>query len=148
MLYPAKVVAPAPHRDMPESCRADFEEAREIAARSPRGAAALLRLVVQKLCIALELPGKNINDDIGALVRRGLHSDIQRALDVVRVVGNNAVHPGEMSQDDHAEHVASLFNLVNMIVQQMISQPKEIQAMYEALPSGALKAIEKKRDAT
>ena len=147
MIYPSTVAAPPPHPDMPESFRGDFEEARQIATQSPRGAAALLRLCIQKLCKELGQPGKNINDDIAALVKEGLPAKIQKALDVVRVVGNNAVHPGVMSQDDHAERAASLFNLVNLIVQQMITQPKEIETLFEALPAGQLRAIEK-RDAT
>ncbi|WP_144655203.1 DUF4145 domain-containing protein [Achromobacter dolens] len=146
MLWPNVVTAPAPHPYLPDSIRADFEEARQISALSPRAAAALLRLCVQKLCIELKLPGKNINDDIGALVKQGLPIAVQRALDVLRVVGNNAVHPGAMSQDDHASQVTALFGLVNIVVQHMIAQPKEIEAMYALLPQGALKAIEN-RDA-
>ncbi len=147
MIHPAIAMGPSASIDMPESCREDYDEAREIAGRSPRGAAALLRLCIQKLCKELGQPGKNINHDIGALVKQGLPATVQQALDVVRVVGNNAVHPGTMSQDDHSQHVASLFRLVNMIVQQMITQPKEIKAMYEALPAGLLEAIDK-RDGT
>src|SRR5690606_19122630 len=53
MIYPRKITAPPPHPDLPPSCLHDFEEARAIAAASPRGAAALLRLCIQKLCAAL-----------------------------------------------------------------------------------------------
>lgn len=146
MIWPTTLTAPPPHADLPATAVPDYNEARQVANASPRAAAALLRLCVQKICIALQLPGNNINNDIGELVKRGLPVAIQRALDVLRVVGNNAVHPGEMSQDDHAAQVSALFGLVNLVVQHMISQPKEIEAMYASLPQGALKAIEK-RDA-
>ena len=53
--------------------------------------------------VHLELKGKNIDDDIGALVKRGLDARIQKALDVVRVVGNNAVHPGQIDLRDDNE---------------------------------------------
>jgi Domain of unknown function (DUF4145) len=92
----------------------------------------------------LELKGKNLNDDIGALVKRGLDPRIQRALDVVRVIGNNAVHPGQIDLRDDKATAAKLFDLVNLIVEAMIAAPKHIQAMYEALPERVLAAIEKR----
>ena len=73
LIYPAYASAtPLPHEDMPQDVAADFNEARAIVGRSPRGASALLRLALQKLCKDLGEPGKNINDDIGSLVRKGL----------------------------------------------------------------------------
>ena len=59
---------------------------------------------------------------------------------------HNAVHPGQMDlRDDHAT-AESLFKLLNVIVERMISAPKHIDEVYEALPAQAHKAI-KKRDA-
>lgn len=145
MVYPNVVAAPARHPDLPEACWEDYEEARQIAGLSPRGAAALLRLVVQKLCKELGKSGKNINEDIASLVKDGLPVRVKEALDIVRVSGNNAVHPGTLTRDDHAAQVNSLFMLVNIVVDQMITQPKHIAAMHAALPPSALEAI-KRRD--
>jgi Domain of unknown function (DUF4145) len=64
---------------------------------------------VQKLCVRLGGGGANLNDDIGLLVQSGFPVQIQHALDVVRVIGNNAVHPGEISVDDNPEIAQALF---------------------------------------
>lgn len=141
LTWPAEVSAPSPADDMPDDVRRDYLEAGMIASASPRGAAALLRLAIQKLCEALGGAGKNINEDIAALVKEGLDPRVQQALDVVRVVGNNAVHPGELDLRDDRATVDQLFTLTNLIVDIMITQPAHIARMYEALPAGALAAI-------
>lgn len=146
MVIPDGSLAPQPHPGMPASVVADYNEAREIVNRSPRGAAALLRLAIQKLCEELGETTGNINADIGSLVQKGLPAEIQQALDVVRVVGNNAVHPGELSDEDIADVAVTLFELVNAIVEDRIARPKKLAALFERLPAGAREAIAK-RDA-
>jgi hypothetical protein len=147
MVYPTATTAPLPSEDMPADVAQDFNEARATFPASARASAALLRLAVQKLCKHLDQPGKTLDDDIAALVRQGLRPAIQQALDVVRVIGNNAVHPGEIDVRDDPEIAMALFGLVNMIVQITISEPKGVAELYSKLPEGALKAIEK-RDKT
>ena len=148
MLWPRDTGnAPLPNVDIPEEIKKDYLEARSICNQSPRGAAALIRLAIQKLCIHLGETGKNINADIGNLVKKGLPVQVQQALDIVRVTGNNAVHPGEMQLGDDQETVSSLFQLLNLIVENQISQPKAISEMYGKFPGGALKGIQD-RDGT
>src|SRR5262249_53325570 len=146
LVWPRAGAAESPNVDMPEDVRLDYEEASTLLDLSPRGSAALLRLGIQKLCKHLGESGKDINDDIAALVKKGLDPKIQQALDVVRVVGNNAVHPGQLDLRDDRETAEKLFGLINLIAERMISQPKHIDAMYAKLPAGALAAIQK-RDA-
>jgi Domain of unknown function (DUF4145) len=144
-VFPSASGAPLANPDLPSDVAADFNEARDIVNRSPRSAAALLRLAVQKLCVELGEKGKSINDDIGALVKKGLPVRIQQALDTVRVVGNNAVHPGQMDLKDDVATATSLFHLVNIIAETMITQPKEIDSLFQQLPEAQRDAI-KKRD--
>jgi uncharacterized protein DUF4145 len=138
ILYPPTRYEMEPNPDLPADVRADFDEARSVLDLSPRSAAALLRLCIQNICKYLGEPGRNLNDDIGSLVRKGLNVRVQQALDVVRVVGNNAVHPGELDLTDDRETAAKLFDLVNRIAFDMISHPKEIDALFNAkVPQGA-----------
>jgi len=146
LLVPEVAGAPLPHPEMPDVVKADFEEGRAVFGRSPRSAAALLRLAIQKLCMHLGQPGKNLNDDIGELVKAGLPIQIQRSLDIVRVVGNNQVHPGVLDVRDSPETATGLFELVNVIVEDRIARPKQIDELYLKLPEGARKQIEE-RDA-
>jgi hypothetical protein len=142
LLFPASKTGVAPNPDLPADIIRDFEEAREIADASPRGSAALLRLCIQKLCGVLGEKGKNIDEDIGSLVKKGLNPLVQQSLDVVRVIGNEAVHPGVIDLKDDRDTALTLFQLTNAIADQMISHPKTVKAMYEKLPEAKRKAIE------
>ncbi|EEF63368.1 conserved hypothetical protein [Pedosphaera parvula Ellin514] len=146
MVYPVNPLGSSPNPDMPQDIIDDFEEARSIAQYSPRGAAALFRLCIQKLCRHLGEPGKNINDDIRSLVQKGLDERIQQSLDIVRVIGNEAVHPGEMDLRDKTETAIQLATLVNLIANETITKHKLIIGLYDSLPPNKVAEI-KKRDA-
>ena len=145
LVFPATSPAPAASPDLPADVAADYTEAATVVVLSPRAACALLRLALQKLCVHLGEPGKNINDDIGALVEKGLPGRFQKALDVVRVVGNNAVHPGELDLTDDQETALKLFGFLNLLADATITQPKNVDALFDSLPERAKDGI-KKRD--
>lgn len=146
MIYPSSGGAEPPNRDLGDEIIRDYEEARSIASQSPRGAAALLRLALQKLCKNLGYPGKDINKDIQAMVIDGLPPKVQEALDSVRVIGNEAVHPGTLDIKDDRETANKLFRLINFIAAKMITEPREIDQLYRSLPKDKLAGI-KARDA-
>jgi hypothetical protein len=144
MIVPTSAPVEPAHGDLPETCRGEFDEARNIFSQSPRAAAALLRLCIQKLMPHLGESGTNINDDIKSLVAKGLPSTVQRALDFCRVVGNHAVHPGEITLNDSPEIAQQLFRMINFIVDDRITRPREIEELYQTLPEGNRKAIEER----
>jgi hypothetical protein len=144
MVFPHERQGPQANQDLPSEIAKDFEEARSIVGLSPRGSAALLRLCIQKLCVLLGQKGKNIDDDIAALVKQGLNPLVQKALDIVRVIGNEAVHPGVIDLNDNRDIADQLFGLVNSIADQMITHPKNVSQLYEQLPFGKREAIEKR----
>lgn len=143
MLYPDFGSAPLPAEDMPEDVKNDYEEAARIFNTSPRGAAALLRLGLQKLCIHLGEEGKNINADIRSLVNKGVFSgQVIQVADTLRITGNNAVHPGQISDADFDRAAAKMFDLINFIVKKAITEPKELKELYQLMPENARNAAE------
>ena len=147
LVFPQARFAVEPNDDLDEDIQLDFHEATKILDLSPRGAAALLRLCVQKVCVQLGEPGKNIDTDIASLVKKGLETTLQQALDIVRVIGNEAVHPGQIDLRDDRETAMKLFQLVNIIADAMISRPRQIAQLYNSLPATKLEAIERRDSA-
>lgn len=142
-VYP-EITYKLPHSDMPESVKSLYLEASSIYNKSPRAACALLRLAVERLCSELGETG-TIDTMIGNLVKKGLPSIVQKALDAVRVIGNKAVHPGQIVFDvDDKSTAETLMKLLNIITERLITEPKEIDAIFDALPQSTKDAIEKR----
>ena len=118
-------------------------EASQILEASPRGAAALLRLSVEKLVNELSAEGRTLDDKIGWLIsEKGLSVEIQRMLDIVRVIGNEAVHPGSMDLKDDTATASMLLNTLNLIAMQLLTQPRLIEEQWKAVPAKKRKAAE------
>ena len=151
MIFPTSSPAAKPHKSTPPEILGDINEARAIVTMSPRGAAALLRLATEKLAALLveklgRPQGKDLNDNIRILVKDGLPKSIQQALDSLRVIGNEAVHPGQLDLKDDQETALRLFRLINVIVENRIAEPSEIALLYESKVPGAKKDQIEKRD--
>lgn len=131
-----------PSPDMPAPVKKDYEEANAVFLVSPRASAALLRVAIEKLCNEINKSDDSVFEGIGKLVKKGLDEKVQRALDIVRVTGNEAVHPGQIDFNDTPETAQRLFKLVNIIVERLITLPKEIDDVYDGLPEDKRKAIE------
>lgn len=146
MIYPGEITVESPNQDLSEDIKEDYLEAANILNQSSRGAAALLRLSIEKLVNSLDAKGKDLNAKIGNLVTNGLNPKIQKALDVVRVIGNEAVHPGQIDLKDDPETAKALFRLVNVIADGMITKPKEVDSLFDELVPESHKESIIKRD--
>lgn len=142
VLHPLGASAPKPVEGMPEVVKVTFVEAGNILDVSPKGAAALLRLALQQLLIHLGEKGENINHDIGELVKKGISPTVQQALDSLRVIGNNAVHPGQIDFNDNINTAKELFDLLNFIVEITITKKRQIETIYNRLPSSYRNGIQ------
>ena len=146
MIYPNVLTAPLAHEDMPENIKEIFNEAREVYVSSARAAAALLRLATQCLCEELGYKNMSIDNAIKNMIKDGLDRNLEKSLDILRIIGNNAVHPGKINLNDNKDIVLGLFNILNFIVKEMITRPKEIEEMYKILPESNIKSIEQRNE--
>lgn len=86
--------------------------------------------------------GKYWYDDWKSCQKRTI---VQKALDAVRVIGNKAVHPGQIAFDvDDKSTAETLMKLLNIITERLITEPKEIDTIFSALPQSAKESIEKR----
>ena len=120
---------------MPEDVRRDYMEARAVAPKSPRAAAALLRLALARLMPHVGQPGELLTDDVRALVRqRGVDPRVEQALEALRAVGNGALLPGQISLEEDEATVQALCGVLNLLVEELIEAPRRRDAVYAALP--------------
>ena len=68
-------------------------------------------------------------------------------MDAIRIIGNNAVHPGELQLEDDQSTAVTLFELINIIVDEMITKPNKAKALFDRLPEGAKAAIARRDQA-
>ena len=125
------------NNDLDDDIKTLYDEAGSILHKSPRAAAALLRLALQKLCKQLGAKKNNIHDDIIFLRdNKNLSPEIMKAMDAVRITDNEAVHPGTIDFNDNEKIAEHLFSLINFIADSLITQPKAQEAYYKTLPDG------------
>ena len=128
MLFPDVNEYPPANDDMPDDIKKIYDEAGIIANESSRAAAALLRLVLQELCKTLGCEGDNLRKQIERLAEsKKVSPDVIQAADIVRLVGNDALHPdrvGDVDIENAPDLVADLFEFVNWVAKEGISDPK------------------------
>jgi len=97
MIFPRESNAPIAHEDMPQEAEEIYNEAREVSSMSPRAAAALLRVALEKLVVSLGETEGTLNSRIGNLSKKGLPQEVIKSLDIVRITANEGgSHAGEI----------------------------------------------------
>ncbi|GAB2553595.1 hypothetical protein GCM10026983_21610 [Gracilibacillus alcaliphilus] len=136
---------PAPHKDMPEDIQKTYNESGSVMHLSLGSSAALARLTLENLLIHLGYKSGSLNDKIKDFVANGFNGPkLQKMLDVVRVYGNSGAHSGIINLDEKPEVPSFLLNLINIIVEQAISIPNNVESAYNSLPDSIKDAIDKR----
>ena len=133
MIYPPSADLPLPRVEMPEGVREVYLEARRTLDASPRAASALLRLAIRGLISHLG-ETDDVAENLEYLNRRGLDEKIQVALRRLRMVGEEAVEPGMIDSGDGEETARALFEILNLIVDALLVQPRRVDEMLGKLP--------------
>ena len=144
LLYPRQLPVEPPHPDLSKKVQQLYLEAANVFPYSTRSAAALMRLALQIFLKDIGESGTNINTDIGSLVSKGVEKSTQKALDAIRIFGNNSVHPGQINPDEDSMFVQQMFALINFVATKLIAQEKEIESIYSNLPVPKKEQIEKR----
>ena len=133
IIYPPSADLPLPRMEMPDEVKEVYLEARKTLDASPRTASALLRLAIRELISHLG-ETENIAENLEYLNKRGLDEKIQIALQRVRMVGEEAVEPGMIDVGDGEETARALFEILNLIVDALLVQPRRVDEMLGKLP--------------
>jgi Domain of unknown function (DUF4145) len=144
LVWPGRAGGSEPKPLAPPNVRREYEEANQTLEASPRGAAALLRLAIEKLCKELGVTDESVKDDIAFFVREDVDARVQKVLDAARIIESNAVRPDQIGPEDERATAEILGGLVNLICEKMIMEPRHLQAVYSKLRDGAQTAMEQR----
>ncbi|ECL9273680.1 DUF4145 domain-containing protein [Campylobacter jejuni] len=147
IFFPREVAIP-PEENIPENVKEIYEEASLVLGDSPRASCALLRLALQELMKYLKeniqiyngLKNRNINEDIKEIINIGnfyqeQKESLEEAMNSIRLIGNKASHPSELDINDNSEIANILFEMINFIVGEIITKPKEREERLNKLKS-------------
>jgi hypothetical protein len=109
----------------PELVEEDLEEAAGILNKFPRGAAALMRVCIQKLVPLLEDNGKELNQRVSSLVRKGLEMEIQQAMEVLQVLRSDPVQLSQLDSQANKETALRFLNSLKAVLERRMSQNQD-----------------------
>ncbi len=102
-----------------------YQEATDIAERSPAAACALLRLLLRTLIGAAGIRPRHIVRDIENLVSQGAPMGLMRALDVLKLSDNEARRPGEVNLKNGHREAQNLMLVIHLFVKHVTGADDE-----------------------
>jgi hypothetical protein len=144
LIWPRRAGDPEPKLHASPDIQRNDEDGSQTLEASPRGAAALLRLVIEKVCKELGESGESPKDDLASFVQEDVDARVQKVLEAMRIIESNAVRPAEIGVGDNRATAETLSGLVNLICEKMTIEPRHLQAMYTKLREGAQNAMERR----
>lgn len=151
LIFPSvHVDVPRAHADMPDAARTLYDEAAAVLPLSRRASAALARAAMEALLkeLAPENGRPNLQNRLGVLQDR-INPALWRVLTALRVVGNDALHGDEDDlvvmylTGDVAETVEPFFGAINALVEELVTQPKRAEDLYNLIPESKRLAAER-----
>jgi hypothetical protein len=100
----------------------DFEEAAAILNKSPGAAAALMRLCIQNMMPLLTEQGKNLDENMFALVRKGLEVEIQESMDMLQVLRKNPFQASYFEKKEDEEVATKFVKVLKGIMERRMLQ--------------------------
>lgn len=146
MLVPRTISVPPPSELLPEKIKELYNEAGTILNDSPRAAGALIRLALELLLKQVNNNDQKLYDNIDVLIKKGVPEEIIKAMTLLRHSGNEMLHAGEISIIESRDQVLFLFELFNMIAEDLIERPKRLNEAYNRIPESIRKDVERKKD--
>ncbi|HEY7244156.1 MAG TPA: DUF4145 domain-containing protein [Xanthobacteraceae bacterium] len=102
---------------IPEIAEQDLDEAAAVLNKSPAGAAALMRICIQKLMPLLKENGKRLDENISSLVRKGLEVEIQQAMEVLQVLRDEPVQLTNLESKEEQETALRFFDSLKAVLE-------------------------------
>ena len=109
----------------PELVEEDLEEAAAILNKFPRGAAALMRVCIQKLVPLLEDNGKEFNQRVSSLVRKGLEMEMQQAEEVLQVLRGDSAQLNSLESQADRETALRLLDSLKAVLERRMPKTQD-----------------------
>ena len=142
MLKPAKMAVPDPSEDVPKDIKEIYIEAGKVLIYSARASGALMRLALELLLQQINKNDLKLNENVNKMKESNISGPLIKALTILRVNGNDIMHTGVINIFEKKEDITYLFDLFNMIVEELITRPKKLDESYSRIPESKRKQAE------